>query len=89
MQLEIFAHVYTLFGRKSPNLRSVLKPKIELMVFLRMRSDKVTKIGENALKMQFYGSSSACVYDIRYKESEIEVHFEAGSRVIGVSAHAQ
>ena len=37
------------------NLRSILKPEVEVMVFQRMRSDKITKNGENALKMQFEG----------------------------------
>ena len=32
-----------------------MKPEVELMVFLRMRSNKITKNGENALKMQFEG----------------------------------
>ena len=36
-------------------MRSILKPEVELMVFLRMRSNKITKNGENALKMQFFG----------------------------------
>ena len=37
----------------NPNWRSILKPEVEVMVFQRMRSDKITKNGENALKMQF------------------------------------
>ena len=39
------------------NLRSILilKPEVKVMVFQRMRSDKITKNGENALKMQFEG----------------------------------
>ena len=53
---------YMFFGTGSPNLRSILKPEVELMVFLRMRSDKITKNGENALKMQFEGLISACIY---------------------------
>jgi len=36
-------------------LRSILKPEVELMVFLRMRSNKNTKNAENALKIKFYG----------------------------------
>jgi len=28
------------FGTGNPNLRSILKPEVELMVFLRMRSNK-------------------------------------------------
>ncbi len=35
------------FGTGNPNLRSILKPEVELMVFLRMRSKKITK---NAVK---------------------------------------
>ncbi len=34
-----FPRVYMFFGTRNPNLRSILKPKVELMVFLRMRSD--------------------------------------------------
>jgi hypothetical protein len=41
------------FGTGSPNLRSILKPEVDLMVFLRMRSDKITKTAQNAIKMQF------------------------------------
>ena len=44
---------YMFFGTGSPNLRSILKPEVELMVFLRMRSDKITKNGKNPLQMQF------------------------------------
>ncbi len=43
------------FGTGNPNLRSILKPEVELMVFLRMRSDKITKNAENVLKIQFKG----------------------------------
>ncbi len=43
------------FGPGNPNLRSILKPEVELMVFLRMRSDKITKNAENVLKIQFRG----------------------------------
>ena len=56
MQFEgLVSRVYMFFGTRNPNLRSVLKPEVELMVFLRMRSNKITKNGENALKMQFEG----------------------------------
>jgi hypothetical protein len=41
------------FGTRSPNLRSILKPEVDLMVFLRMRNDKITKTTKNAIKMQF------------------------------------
>ena len=43
------------FGTGNPNLRSSLIPEVELMVFLRMRSNKITKNAENALKIQFAG----------------------------------
>jgi len=43
------------FGTGNPNLRSILKPEVELMVFLRMRSNEITKTAKNALKMQFQG----------------------------------
>ena len=34
------------FGSKSQNLMSIFKPEVELMVFLRMRSDKIKKNDE-------------------------------------------
>jgi hypothetical protein len=51
------------FGTGNPNLWSVLKPEVELMVFLRMRSNKITTNGENDLKMQFEGPfSRVCMF---------------------------
>jgi hypothetical protein len=38
--------MYMFFGTGSTNLWSILKPEVELAVFLRMRSDKITKNGE-------------------------------------------
>ena len=56
MQFEgLISRVYMFFGTGNPNLRSILKPEVELMVFLRMRSNKITKNGKNALKMQSVG----------------------------------
>ncbi len=43
----LISRLYMFFGTGNPNLRSILKPEVELMVFLRMRSNKITK---NALK---------------------------------------
>ncbi len=43
----VISRVYMFFGTRNPNLRSILKPEVELMVFLRMRSKKNTK---NAVK---------------------------------------
>ncbi len=46
MQFEgLIFRVYMFFGTGNPNLRSILKPKVELMVLLRMRSNKITKNG--------------------------------------------
>ncbi len=41
----IISHAYMFFGTGNPNLRTILKPEVELMVFLRMRSNKITKNG--------------------------------------------
>ena len=43
----LISRMYTFFGTGNPNLRSILKPEVELMVFLRMRSKKIRK---NAVK---------------------------------------
>ncbi len=34
---------YMFFGTRNPNLKSILKPKVELIVFLRMLSNKNMK----------------------------------------------
>ncbi len=48
MQLEdLISHVYTFFGTRNLNLRSILKPEVVLLVLLRMRSNKITKNGDN------------------------------------------
>ena len=41
-----FSRVCMFFGTRNPNSRSILKPEVELMVCLRMRSDKITKNDE-------------------------------------------
>ncbi len=51
----LISRIHMFFGTRNPNLRSILKPEVELMVLLRMRSNKITKNAENALKMQFEG----------------------------------
>jgi len=38
------------FGTINPNLRSILKPEVDLMAFPRMRSNKITKNGKMTLK---------------------------------------
>ncbi len=77
------------FGTGNPNLRFILKPEVELMVLLRMRSNKITK---NAGK---YPSNTVLrlnfkrIYVFRHWESVFDVHFETGSRNNAVSAHVQ
>ena len=40
------------FGMVNPKLRRILKPEAELMVFLRMRSNKITKnVKNNVVKI--------------------------------------
>ena len=39
----LISRMYMFFGMGNPNLRSILEPEVELMVFLRMRSNKITK----------------------------------------------
>ncbi len=50
-----FGRVYMFFGTRNPNLTSILKPEVELMVFLRMRSNKITKTPKHVFKLQFEG----------------------------------
>ncbi len=77
------------FGTENPNLRSILKPEVELMVFLRMRSNKNLKNARKCPKIPVLMPNFPRVYVFRHGESESEVHFESGSRINGVSAHAQ
>ena len=37
------SRVYMLLGSRNQNLNPILKPEAAIMVFLRMRSDKITK----------------------------------------------
>ncbi len=51
MQFEgLIFSPYMFFGTRNPNLKSILKPEVESMVFLRMRSDKITKNAKMSLK---------------------------------------
>ncbi len=43
------------FGTRNPNLGSILKPEVEMMVVLHMRSNELQKRQKNAIKMQFGG----------------------------------
>ena len=42
----LISRMYMFFGTRNPNFRSILKPEVEFMVLLRMRSNKITKNGE-------------------------------------------
>ena len=44
--------IYMFFGTGIPNLSCIFKPEVELIVFLRMRSNKITKNAENVRKIQ-------------------------------------
>ena len=37
--------LYMFFGTRNPKLMSILKPEVDLLVLLRMRSNKITKNG--------------------------------------------
>ena len=56
MQFEgLIPPIYMFFDTGNPTLRFNLKPEVELIVILRMRSNKVTKNQKNARKMPFEG----------------------------------
>ncbi len=77
------------FGTGNPNLRSILKPEVELMVFLRMRSNKNMKNAGKCPENTVLRPNFPRVYVFRHGKPEFEVHFETGSRINRVSAHAQ
>jgi len=77
------------FRHEESDFGSILKPEVELMVFLRMRSNKITKNGEKALKMQFGGLIYRAYMFFGTRNPNLKVHFETESRFNGVSAHAQ
>ncbi len=77
------------FGTGNPNLRSILKPKVELMVFLRMRSNKNVKNAKKRPQNTVVRPNFPRIHVFRHGKSEFEVHFETGTRTNGVSAHAQ
>ncbi len=87
--LGLISRMYMFFGTGNLNLRSILKPEVELTVFLRMRSNKITKNAEKCTKNPVLRPNFPRVHVFRHGESEFEVHFETGSRISGVSAHAQ
>ena len=47
---SVISRVYMFFGTRNPNLRSILKPDVDLMVLLCMRSNKITKMRKMPLK---------------------------------------
>ena len=71
-----FQREYMFFGTRSPNLRSIFKAEVELVMFL-------------FTCMPFEGLTSAHLYmSTRNGEFDFEVHFQTTSRSNGVSAHA-
>ncbi len=54
----LISRMYIFFGAGNPNLRSILKPEVDLMVFLRMRSNKIANTAKNVLKIQFESTVS-------------------------------
>ncbi len=81
--------MYMFFGTDNPNLMSILKQEVELMVFLRMRSNINVKNAIKRPQNTVLRPNFLQLYVLRYGESEFEVHFETGSRINGVSAHVQ
>ena len=89
MQFEgIISRVYMFFGTGSPNLWTIWKPEVAFMVFVRMRSDKITKNGEKCPQNAVVWPNFPCIYVFRSGESEFVVRFETESTINGVSAHA-
>ncbi len=76
------------FGTTNPNLRPILNPEVDLMVFLRMRSNKNAKNAKKCLSNTVLRPNFPRPYVFRHGKSEFEVHFETESRSKGVSAHA-
>ena len=66
-----------------------MKSEVELMVFKRMRSKNHEKNAEKRHSNAVRRPNFPRIYVFRYEESEFEVHFETGSRINGVFAHAQ
>ena len=77
------------FSTRNPIFGSILKPKVELMVFLRMRSNKNVKNAEKSPQNTVLRPDFPRIYVFRHGKSEFEVHFETGSRINSGSAHAQ
>ena len=57
------------------NLGSILEPEVVLLVFMHMRSEKITK---TTLKMQLV-AKFPYIWVLRHGGFESEVHFETGS----------
>jgi len=82
--------MYMFFGAGNPNMRSILKPEVELMVFLRMRNNKINeKRRKMPLKMQFQGPNFPCVHVFGHEKPEFEVRLKPEVELMVFSAHAQ
>ncbi len=85
---RLISCVYKFLGTGNPNFRSILKPEVELMVFLRMRSIKIMINAKKRPQNSVLRPSFPRIYAFRHRKSEFEVHFESESKIDGVSAHA-
>ncbi len=66
-----------------------MKPEVELMVFLLMRSNKITKHAEKRHHNEVWRPNFPLVHVFWHEESEFAVRFETGTSINGASAHAQ
>jgi len=69
---------YMCFDTGNPNLRSILKPKVEVMVFLCMRSIKIKK-RRKCHKNEVWRPYFPRVHVSRHDKPDSEVRFETGS----------
>ena len=66
-----------------------MQPEVELMVSLRMRSNKNVKNAKKRPQNTVLRLNFPRLYVFRHGDPEFEFHFEIGSRIIGVSEHPQ
>ncbi len=87
--VRVIFRVYIFFSTQNMNTRSILKPEVELMLFLRTRNQKNHEKRRKCHKNGACTRNIPCVYIFRHGKYEPEVHFEPVSRINGVSVHAQ
>ena len=91
MTLEsLFSRAYMLFDTGNPNLRSIFKAEVVIMVLLRMRNNKVDTVNPNLKcilkpdKVCFRADAKVFFLD---QDAERQVSFETGCSYAYVSAH--